>query len=227
MDGLEVCKQIKRMKHMATVPIIFFSAKNSVEDKVEGLREGVADYITKPVDDAELLARIASALKVSDRYKEISFLDEPTGLHNRNYFNEQFEHFFQIARRYGRIFSLIVLDIDDFKGINDRCGHLCGDTVLEGVGKLLKNCLRNVDTISRYGGDEFVVILPETNTAQVSATIDRLSKTLQGFKVEYKGRSIPVGVSIGSATYSDSIKKKEDIFDIADKNMYAKKNVAR
>ena len=227
MDGIEVCRQIKKMKYMATVPIIFFSARNSIEDKIAGLKEGVHDYITKPFDARELLARIDAVIKVAEQNKKILLRDELTGLYNYNFFKEQFSHYFNIAKRYGRTFSLLISDIDNFKEINDRYGHLCGNAVLEAVANKLKGMLRSADVITRYGGDEFAIILPETDASKINVVAGRLRSAFENFQIDWKNLKIIVSMSIGVSTYSTAVSSAEGLFNIADKNMYADKKSGR
>ncbi|HNX90768.1 MAG TPA: response regulator, partial [Candidatus Omnitrophota bacterium] len=127
MDGMEVCRRIKANKNIPYIPIVFFTAKDSVEEKVKGMKMGVADYITKPVDHRELIARVEMVLENSAIQEKISYKDEITGLSNYNFFKKQLNYHYEISKRYGRIFSLLVLDVDKFKSINDTQGHLCGN----------------------------------------------------------------------------------------------------
>lgn len=223
MDGIEVCRRMKKIKYMAAVPVIFFSARASLQDKIAGLKEGVHDYITKPFDAQELLARIDAVIRLAEHNKKILLRDELTGLYNYNFFKEEFYNYFNIARRYGRTFSLLISDIDNFKKINDRYGHMCGNVVLEAVANKFKAALRNADVITRYGGDEFAIILPETDVLKVEAVLRRLRSELEGFEIVYKDQSIAVSISMGASTYSAAVHSTEDLFNIADKNMYEDK----
>lgn len=225
MDGIEVCKRIKKHEFISGVPIIFFSARDKVDEKIKGLRQGVHDYITKPIDHRELLARIEAVLKISRHYREISLTDDLTGLYNYNFFEEQFTHYFDLAKRYQRVSSLVICDVDNFKQINDNYGHLLGNMVLKEVSDRIKNAVRKVDIVVRYGGDEFAIILPETDYERASEVLERLKNAVSGIELNYKGRAIAIkaSLSFGLATYKADIKTKEEFFNIADKNMYADK----
>jgi len=224
MDGEEVFNNIRRRKELATVPVIFFTAKDSLEDKIKGLSRGVNDYITKPIDNRELLARIEAALKINERYQKLSLKDELTGLYNYNFFERQFKHIFDVAKRYQRTFSLLIIDIDKFKHLNDTYGHLCGDFVLKHVAGYLEESLRKVDIIARYGGDELIVILPETNYEQARELIERLRQKFGKSEMDYNGQRLSVGLSFGFCAYSKQIQTSEELFNLADKDMYADKN---
>lgn len=223
MDGIEVCSRIKKHTLMSNIPIIFFTARDSMQDKVRGLKKGVHDYITKPINHRELLARIEAVLKISKYYNEISLKDELTGLYNYNFFERHFTHMFNVAKRYKRVFSLLIVDIDDFKKINDRYGHLCGNYVLRKVGEKLKGSLRETDILARYGGDEFALILPETDHRQAAEVLKKLGKKVRKNHITYQGHHLEVTVSFGLSSFSEETKTREDFFNRADREMYKDK----
>ena len=223
INGLEVCRRIKEMKYVSAVPVVFFTVKDSVEDKIQGYKQGVYDYIAKPVDHRELSARINSVLRIDQYCKDVSLKDDLTGLYNYKFFQIQFAHTFDLCKRYSRAFSLVIIDVDNFKHVNDTCGHLCGNILLEKISEKLKDGLRIVDVITRYGGDEFALILPETENEKANIVVERLKKEVGNIIFDYDGKKIETGLSFGLATYSKDINTKEAMFDIADKNMYAEK----
>jgi len=223
MDGIEVCRRIKMRAELTMVPIIFLSALNTIDDKLTGLKEGVIDYITKPFNHGELLARITSALKIVEEFKNASMTDDLTNLHNYNFFKGKFTHYFNIAKRYNRIFSLLFIDIYHFKKTNDKYGHLGGDTVLKETSDKLKTIVRQADILVRYGGDEFAIILPETDAEKTKKFLNRLQKKLGSFNIDYNNKTITVKLNFGLATYSKNMKKETELFMLADKSMYEDK----
>ncbi len=223
MNGLEVCSRIKEQEYISDVPIIFFSAKGSVDDKILGLKKNVSDYITKPVDYQELLARIELILRTSKRYEEASLKDKLTGLYNCSFFDKKLVHSFDLAMRYERIFSLLVVDLDGFKNVNDVYGHLFGNFVLKKVGEKLRTNLRKVDLVFRYGGDEFTIILPETSNEKAIKVLEKLRERLGIIRLESKNQTVEVKLSFGLASYSPQIKTKEELFNLADRDMYKQK----
>jgi diguanylate cyclase (GGDEF)-like protein len=226
MDGFQIKDKLNENVSTAHIPVIFLTGRVLLLDKIKGLNSGADDYMIKPFDSGELLARINVALKRKDYYESISMHDGLTGLENITYFNAQFTFFFNVAKRYSRSFSLALIDLDDFKSINDKNGHLGGDFILCEFARLAKLIFRNSDIVTRYGGDEFAVIMPDTNFDQASRALERLKVSIANESHIFKttGGSIPFSVSTGIAEYQvKDFSDKSQLFELADKRLYEAK----
>lgn len=158
-----------------------------------------------------------------------SVLDALTGLYNRRFFDERFEHEFLRAERYGRSLSVVMIDIDRFKLYNDRHGHVAGDEVLREVADILRDGVRTTDTVARYGGEEFVLLIPETNKAQVMALVERLRERVEAHPF-LGAESQPGGaltISLGVAGYPDDSRDRLELLERADAALYAAKRAGR
>lgn len=223
MDGIEVKKRLNADRETADIPVIFLTAKADIESKVKGFQLNAEDYVTKPYDFQELLVRIEAAMNRAIIAK-MAITDALTGLQNAHSFRSNLELFFNIARRYGRIFSIAVIDVDEFKAVNDKYGHPGGDEVLRAIAGVLQTVFRRSDVLIRYGGDEFVVLMPESNEAQASAALNRLRDQIGKKRIPVgANEEITVGLSMGMASYRKDLKSPDDMFEIADKKMYEEK----
>lgn len=164
---------------------------------------------------------------VYTRTKYLSITDELTGLSNRRYFESCFEKEFLRTQRYKNKLTLVMFDIDYFKKVNDTYGHQCGDYVLKQISNAALQTFRKTDTVFRFGGEEFVVILTETDTAHAIIPLERFRKTVETLDIIYQNQKINVTVSIGACQYEDSFKSKEDFLEKADKALYNAKNSGR
>jgi two-component system, cell cycle response regulator len=225
MDGLNVKAKLNENSQSATIPVIFVTAKDAVPDKVRGLGVGADDYITKPFHAEELLARVRAALNRRGVYEQISMTDGLTGLYNTAFFNKQFALFFGMGKRYKKIFSLALIDLNNFKEINDTYGHAAGDFVLKNFASIARAALRQVDIVTRYGGDEFAIIMPEVNLAQASVAVDRLRKNITARVLNFHGApaGIAFSISVGVASYDDSFTGESKMFELADSRLYEDK----
>lgn len=240
MDGPELCSMIRNRKTEGYVFIILITARDSKNDIVSGLEAGADDYLTKPIHSAELLARINTGIRIlkleqslitaNEEIRLLSIKDTLTGCFNRAYLNERFPQEFSRARRYNHSISVIIGDIDHFKAINDTYGHQTGDVVLKRFGGCLIEQVRDqIDWVVRYGGEEFLVILPETNCAGASALSERLRSAVSNLEFEHQGRKLQVTASFGaaSAKISELDITMDQLIKRADEQLYRSKNDGR
>ncbi|HEX9051279.1 MAG TPA: diguanylate cyclase [Anaeromyxobacter sp.] len=244
MSGLEVLRLIKPTDESQFLPVIIQSSKSDVESKVEGLRIGAHDFLVKPFAEQELVARCANMLRIKHlqerlrdaqrKLEEQSVTDGLTGLKNRRFFDERLHEEFRRAQRYGDTLSLIMIDLDHFKEVNDRHGHPAGDVVLREAAALLRASIRDPDICARYGGEEFAVILPKTHMTGALAVAERIWKELgnKEYLVVASGAPAPqkvhVTACIGIAFYpSKDISSGELLLRFADQALYNAKRGGR
>ncbi len=203
VTGFEVCQRLKADPITANMPVIFLTGAAQVYTKVQGFDLGAVDYVTKPFDPAELRARVRAALRTK-RYHDLlsarSHVDALTGVWNRSYFNQRFGEEIRAAARYGRTISLALMDIDHFKNLNDGFGHPFGDQVLTAVGEILNTHLRTTDAPCRYGGEEFALIMTETDEAGALATAERVRRQIEEVAFQPRGKHVRVTASFGVVT---------------------------
>ena len=161
------------------------------------------------------------------RTKHLSLTDALTGLYNRRHFESNFEREFLRAKRYNSNLSIAVIDIDFFKKVNDTYGHACGDYVLKEVAFMINEAFRKTDMVFRYGGEEFVVILTETDCKSAIIPLERLRKSVECNNFKYSGNDLKVTISIGITSQINTCETPAQMFDLADKALYEAKNNGR
>jgi two-component system cell cycle response regulator len=210
------------------IPIIIqTSARSAAEDARRGAEVGALGYITDPTDLGLLLARARTLLDFKnylDSCEEAAFTDHLTGLANRRRFERQLEREVARTRRYGRSFCLLMLDIDHFKQVNDTHGHDVGDEVLRRLANTLQAGTRGIDIAARIGGEEFAVILTETDTPRGLEVAERLRQEIKATKTPAPA---PVTVSIGLAECSATSGDARELFSAADAALYEAKRAGR
>ena len=231
IDGYQFCKWLRSHSRLKRVPIVFLTALNSLEDKLEGFQMGGDDYITKPFEMEELLARVQAIIKRSKSYYEISMKDELTNAYNRRYLNERLGEEIHRVKRTGRPFSIVVLDIDFFKVINDSYGHYAGDAVLAQFVEFLQTRLRKSDLVARLGGDEFILLLPDTTSRKAYVLIERLRRSIELMDINIKedGKDVILHItfSAGIACCSEHGDIADTLFTVADGALYSAKKSGR
>lgn len=234
MGGLEVCSRLKADPLTSMIPVIFLTGAEAVEVKVRGFDLGAVDYVTKPFNSAELRARVRAALRIKrfhDMLAARAQVDGLTGLWNRGYFNQRLSEEVLAARRYGRSLSLVLLDVDHFKRLNDEFGHPFGDLVLQRLGETLSGCVRATDAACRYGGEELVMVLTETDGAGAVVLAERVRLSIAAIDLRPKGKPVQVTASFGvsdvailgdaSAITADALVRR------ADESLYEAKRSGR
>ncbi len=182
MDGFEVLRALKDDPATLPISVIVISGSDETEDKVTGLDLGAVDYVCKPVEAAELRARVRSALRIAElmaMLEQRAQIDGLTGLWNRKYFDDRLADELSAKQRAGRDLSLALCDLDNFKSLNDTYGHAAGDAVLQSFAKILGKSLRRSDIACRYGGEEFGLILPDTKASAASIVLERVRVDLE------------------------------------------------
>lgn len=234
MDGYEVCRRLKADPVTKKIPVVFLSVKGEIEDETKGLELGAIDYIIKPACASIIKARIKNHLelkKYNDFLEKLSFIDELTGLFNRRYLDKMLKKEWRCALRTGEILSMLLIDIDFFKGFNDCYGHLEGDKCLKQVATVLKNSvLRSSDVVTRYGGEEFIIILPSTPQEGAIKVAKRIQEQLALLQIEHQGSEVGdyVTLSIGTASVdSREFINEKGIVEMADFALYQAKKQGR
>ena len=238
IDGYEVCRRIKNNSPTADIPVIMLTSKTEHADKVRGLEMGALDYVTKPFDEGELVARVNTHLRIKELHEslqeknrlllEMANRDGLTGLYNHRYFQETISKDFKKALRYKESLSCIMFDIDHFKKFNDTYGHQTGDVVLKTLGGLVKNLMRESDLAARYGGEEFALLLYHTVASDAYQIAERLRKTVEQHKFQADDLVLSVNISVGVASYyHPEISDAKTLIECADKALYKAKEEGR
>lgn len=246
MDGPDFCRAMRALPTENYVFIILLTSLDNKSDLITGLEAGADEYLVKPVHDIELAARLKAARRILDletSLKQLALVDQLTGSYNRGYLDRQLSKEIQRSWRYGHPLSIIICDIDHFKAVNDCYGHQVGDLVLKEFVSRLNRSLRNeIDWMARYGGDEFVVVLPETPPegcrivaerirALVSASPVESQGVALAITVESQGVAIAVTASLGAITIVNTGKIEELAMDAilckADECLYRAKEAGR
>ena len=238
IDGFKFLSMMKSRPELRDLPVIILTGMNDRDLKIRGLTQGAIDFITKPFDPEELLARVKVHLKIkhlqddlkrsNELLLEISNTDYLTRLFNRRYLMEAMDKEVHRALRKGGNLSILILDIDHFKLVNDTYGHLQGDWVLQIVAKYLSNGLRNYDVAARYGGEEFVAILPDSTNKEALFVAERVRLSIQEIKFDGELSPLSITVSLGVATFpAEGCYTVDEFMKLADDALYRAKSKGR
>jgi two-component system cell cycle response regulator len=240
MDGIDVCRKIRGRTQGPYCYVLLLTAKDDREDVVAGLDAGADDYLTKPFDVDELRARVragkrilelqAALIRAHDTLQYESAHDALTGLWNRGAIIGFLKNEIERQQRSSQPLGLMMADVDHFKRINDTYGHLVGDIVLKEVAGRLAEAVRAYDSVGRYGGEEFLVIVPGCKPGDLAASAERLRRSIADSKVETSAGPLAVTLSIGIASGSDDgdgLRESEQLLRAADTALYAAKAEGR
>jgi two-component system cell cycle response regulator len=238
-DGLRLCSQVRSLERTRNVPILAVAEADNNARLVRGLEIGVNDYLIRPIDKNEMLARVRTQIK-KKRYTErlrdnvqlsieMAITDALTGLFNRRYMESHLGTLVEQASGRGKPIAVMVLDIDFFKSINDGHGHDAGDDVLREFSLRIRKSIRNIDLACRYGGEEFVLVMPETDMAVASMVAERLRRRIanEPFAIQQGARSLDVTISIGIAALAAPTDTAAMLLKRADEALYRAKRDGR
>jgi diguanylate cyclase (GGDEF)-like protein len=230
MDGFDLCRRVRAQPALQSTPIIFVTRKGDVEQRVQGLEVGGNDYISKPFEPLELVARVRSHLQRLSALRDMAIRDGLTRCFNHKFFKLRLEQEVARARRYNGLFALAMLDIDRFKHINDTWGHPAGDAVLSHLANIVSAAVRSTDVVARYGGEEFGLLLVQATATEAAIICNRLRERIatHAFHAPVSGGEVqvPVTVSVGIAELQPS-ESAEAVLQRADAGLYEAKHGGR
>lgn len=231
LSGVDVCRQVRSDPTLDGVYVLLVTASDCDEQKYAALNAGADDYLRKPYDLIELDSRVRSGIrfhKLQERLRQAAVTDPLTGLANHGHFRELLEREFARTQRYGSPLSLIMVDLDHFKAINDNYGHETGNVVLQSVARHLRGAVRDTDLVARYGGEEFAIICPETATRDAKRLAERFCAALPEELRFAKHADLVVNASLGVAsTEGAQVHSVADLINLADKALYQSKRDGR
>ncbi|WVT74503.1 PleD family two-component system response regulator [Sinorhizobium chiapasense] len=238
-DPLRLCSQLRSLERTRFIPILLIAEQGSDEMVVRALDLGVTDYLMRPVDPNELIARSMTQIRrkhCNDRLRasvqqtiELAVTDGLTGLHNRRYFDTHLKLLMDRAAARGRPLSICMTDIDRFKQVNDTYGHDAGDEVLREFANRIRTTVRGADLACRFGGEEFVVVMPDTSAEMAAGVAERLRMIIESlpFPVPQADGVLKVTASMGIATLRPDADTAEALLKRADTALYQAKNEGR
>jgi two-component system cell cycle response regulator len=238
-DGLRLCSQVRSLERTRNLPLLAIAEPEDNSRLVRGLEIGVNDYLIRPIDKNEMLARVRTQVRrrrYTERLRdnvqmsiEMAITDALTGLHNRRYMESHLSTLVEQAASRGKPLTVLVLDIDYFKSVNDTHGHDAGDEVLREFSQRLKKSIRGIDLACRYGGEEFVVVMPETDMAVATMVAERLRRRIasEPFPISQGANAVEVTISIGLAARHSASDNAANILKRADQALYRAKRDGR
>ncbi len=245
IGGIEVARQVRADTSLPFIGIIMQTALTETENMVEGLEAGADDYIGKPINFAELEARVKSLLRikrlqedlerrerelqeVNERLLTISRVDGLTELDNRRHLEERLDEMFEHSSRLNEPLSCVLCDLDKFKSVNDTYGHQAGDEVLKQLARILKHEAREIDRVGRYGGEEFMFLLPGTVLDAAVTFAERVRKAVEGHTFTFDGGTLTRTLSSGvSAWPHPRVRNSDALVRAADDALYVAKETGR
>jgi two-component system, cell cycle response regulator len=238
-DGLRLCSQVRSLERTRNVPLLAIAEPADHSRLVRGLEIGVNDFLIRPIDRLEMLARVRTQVRrrrYTERLRdnvqmsiEMAITDALTGLHNRRYMETHLSTLVEQAGLRSKPLAVLVLDIDYFKSVNDTHGHDAGDDVLREFSQRLKKSIRGIDLACRYGGEEFVVVMPETDMAVATMVAERLRRRIacEPFPVCRGANAVEITISIGLAARASVNDTAANILKRADQALYRAKRDGR
>jgi diguanylate cyclase (GGDEF)-like protein len=242
MDGLTLCRRARQISYSGYLYIFLLTAHNAAEDIVNGLKAGADDYLGKRnISAAELVARLGNAKRIVgleqalrralDQKRQMANTDVLTGAYSRRYLERQLSLELERSRRFGHPLTVLLIDIDHFKRINDRHGHAIGDEVLRNCYRRMRELLpRACDWIGRYGGEEFLIALLDTDLRGAEIVAQRLVAGIAQSPIDTSSGPIPVTISVGAADVAQMMSNQlsfKGLLQIADECLYASKRGGR
>lgn len=238
-DGLRLCSQLRSLERTRNVSVLMMGEAEDRARILRGLDIGAHDFLIRPIDRNELLARVRTQVrrkrfteKLRDSVQssmEMAVLDQLTGLHNRRFMDSRMAVMFDESALRARALALLVLDVDRFKVVNDTWGHDAGDEVLREFADRVRACTRGIDLVARMGGEEVVVVLPDTGLDAAYAVAERIRERVEAepFAIHNNSRAIPITVSIGVASRRAGDASPAEIMKRADDALYRAKATGR
>jgi len=239
MNGIELCKRVRQKIKEPYIYIILLTAKKGKGHLIEGMEAGADDFISKPFDPHVLKVRLRAGTRITKLQDELiaareelriqATHDSLTQLFNRSALMNMMTRELSRSQRDGSSVGILMVDIDYFKSINDSYGHLVGDNVLEKLAVQMKQCTRRYDAIGRYGGEEFIIVLPQCGEDEIVRVAERLRQTVCNQPYDTGINQIPVTISVGAtwAIPSEQNCSEEDLIRVADTALYAAKHQGR
>jgi two-component system, cell cycle response regulator len=241
LDGFKFLQLMKAKPEYRDVPVIMLTGEEGTDKKVKGLEQGASDYITKPFEASELLARVKVQLKMKSLQDELreknaqlerlASTDALTKIHNRRYFMEMYDLEWAKCERFHHDMGLIIVDVDKFKSVNDTWGHPEGDRVLVEIAQVLARSLRKVDLIARYGGEEFAVLLPSTDLKGTKLVAEKLRAEVEKNVTVGTGsanqRQVTISIGVAHTPTTPGVSSSDEFIQRADEALYRSKERGR